>query len=255
MLKELILKSIDFEKMKAAFVIRNLKTNEGALYNENEVVPSASLIKIQVMAEILRQVKEGKLALKQRITVKESDKVPYSILTMLDTGNDYSLNDILTLMIVQSDNTATNLLIELAGIEIINQFIQELKLTNTILQRRMMDWDARIAGKENLTTASDMARMMELLYRAEVIDQVSSDFMIEIMKKQLDNSMMRLYIPDETVIAHKTGDLDYLCHEAGIVYHEKGDFILVVMVWDAVTNNYARQSIGQIAKIVYEYFT
>jgi beta-lactamase class A len=75
------------------------------------------------------------------------------------------------------------------------------------------------------------------------------------MKKQLDRSMMRLHIPDDTVIAHKNGELDRLSHEAGIVYHETGDYILVVFIWDAVNNNLARQSIGQIAKVVDDYFT
>jgi beta-lactamase class A len=254
MLKKLVLESINFEKLKCAFVIKNLKTAECASYNENEIVPSASLIKIYVMAEILRQVKEGKLSLKQRILVKEADKVPYSILTLLETSNDYSLKDLLTLMIVQSDNTAANILIDMAGVAEINKFISGLNFKNTILRRKMMDMSARKAGQENLTTASDMARFIELLYLGEVLDQENSTYMIDIMKEQLDNSMIRLYIPDQTVIAHKTGELDYLAHEAGIVFHENGDFIFVIMVWDAVSNNFARQSIGKISKIVYEYF-
>ena len=101
----------------------------------------------------------------------------------------------------------------------------------------MMDTSARDAGKENLTTAQDMARLMELLYRGELLDQEISAYIIDMMKKQLDTSMMRLYIPDQTVIAHKTGELDCLSHEAGIVYHEKGDYIFVVLIWDAITNN------------------
>jgi beta-lactamase class A len=254
MLKELVLKAIDFEKMKSAFIIKNLKTGERASYNENEIVPAASLIKIHIMIEIIRQVKAGKLSLKQRISVTETDKVPFSILTMLETGNSYSINDLLTLMIVQSDNTAANLLIEIAGIAEINKLISDLNLKNTILRRKMMDIEARYAGRENLTTAQDSAWLMELLYRGEALDQESGAYMIDIMKKQLDTGMMRLYIPDETVVAHKSGELDHLSHEAGIVYHVNGDYIFVVLIWDAVTNNSARQSIGQISKIAYDYF-
>jgi beta-lactamase class A len=157
-------------------------------------------------------------------------------------------------MIVQSDNTATNILIDIAGIAAINQLLSTMNLKNTLLKRKMMDATARSAGIENLTTAQDMARIMELLYRGEVLDQEISAYIIDIMKKQLDSSMMRLHIPDQTVVAHKTGELDYLSHDAGIVFHEKGDYIFVVLIWDAITNNYARQAIGQISKIVYDYF-
>jgi beta-lactamase class A len=255
MIKELVLQAIDFTNFKCAFVMKSLKTGEYGSYNENVVVPSASLIKIPIMAEILRQVKTGRLSLHQKISVQETDKVPFSILAMLETGNIYSLKDLLTLMMVQSDNTAANLLMNMAGISAINEFITALNLKNTILQRKMMDFEARQAGRENLTTPRDMAWLLELMYRGEVVDEATSAYMIEIMKRQLDNSMMRLFIPDETVIAHKTGELERLCHEAGIVYHEYGDYIFVVFIWDAANNNLARQSIGQIAKNVYDYFT
>jgi beta-lactamase class A len=87
-----------------------------------------------------------------------------------------------------------------------------------------------------------------------VLDKESSSLMIDILKKQLDTTMMMLNIPDETVVAHKTGELDYIDHEAGIVYLDNNDYIFCVLVWDAITNNYARQSIGQISKVVYDYF-
>jgi beta-lactamase class A len=254
MLKKLVLRSVNFDKMKVSFVIKNLNTGEYASYNENQTVPAASLIKIHIMAGIMRRIQEGKLSLKQRISVREEDKVPFSILTMLETGNSYSLNDLLTLMIVQSDNTAANILIDLAGMDQINKLISGLKLKNTVLRRKMMDFAARKAGRENLTTASDMARLMELLYRGAILEREYSAYMIEIMKQQLDTGMMRLLIPDETVIAHKTGELDGLDHEAGIVFGENGDYIFVVMIWDAVTNNEARQAIGRISKVVYDYF-
>lgn len=254
MLEKLVLQAVDFTKLKCAFMIKNFKTGKYVSYNENAMVPAASLIKIPIMAEILRRVKAGQLSLKQRISVKEADKVPFSILSMLETGNNYSINDLLTLMIVQSDNTAANILIDIVGISAINELLNHLNLESTILRRKMMDFDARKAGKENFTNARDTARLLELLYRGEVVDETTSAYIIEIMKKQLDHCMMRLYIPDETVIAHKTGELDRLSHEAGIVYHEYGDYIFVVLIWDAASNNLARQSIGQISKTVYDYF-
>ncbi len=255
MLQKLILQTVDFKKMNCAFIIKNLQTDKTHFYNPEEKVPSASLIKLPIMAETIRQVKEGKLQLQERISVRAEDKVAFSILTMLETDNHYSLQDLLTLMIVQSDNTAANILIKMAGMDKINDFCIDYKMRNTVLERKMMDVHARKGGRENFTSASDMASFLERLYLGEIVDKASSTYMIEIMTKQLENSMMRLYIPDETVIAHKTGELDGIAHEAGIVYHDKGDYIFVVLIWNALTNNEARQTIGKISKIVYDYFS
>lgn len=255
MLNERILKAGDLAEFSLAFVVNNLKTGESVSYNENAVVPAASLIKIPVMAEIFRRVKSGTLSMRRRIWVTEADKVPYSIISLLESGNHYSIHDLITFMIVLSDNTAANVLIDIAGFDPIYDLIRSLNLKDTILRRKMMDFQAGNAGRENYTTARDMSRLLELLYRGEVVDQESSASMLEIMKQQQDRTMMRLYIPDQTVIAHKTGELDHVSHEAGIVYHGSGDYILVVLTWDAPNNMVTRQSIGQIAKIVYDYFT
>lgn len=255
MLQKLIMQDINFQKLNCAFVVENLRTGERASFNQEQKVLSASLIKLLVLAEIIRQIKAGRLDLWQRITVQAEAKVDYSILTLLETGNKYSLQDLLTLMIVQSDNTATNILIDMVGMDHINRTCGDLDLPDTVLQRKMMDRNARKVGHENYTSASDMARFLSLLYRGEVFDKASSTYMVEIMKKQLENSMMRLYIPDETVIAHKSGELEGIAHEAGIIFHEKGDYVLVVLTWNAVRNNEARQTIGQISKLVYDYFT
>jgi beta-lactamase class A len=253
MLQQFILQVIDFQKLNCAFVVKNLQTGECASYNSEARVPSASLIKLAVMAESVRQVKEGKLNLKQRLVVREEDKADFSILTLLATGNSYTLRDLLTLTIVQSDNTAANMLIDLTGMTEINKFCNDLGLKDTVLRRKMMDDEARKAGRENYTTAADMARFLELLYQGKLLDPESCNLMIEIMKKQLDNTMIRLYIPDDTVAAHKTGELEGVSHEAGIVYHDKADFIFVMLVWDALSGNDARQTIGRAAETVYNY--
>lgn len=255
MLYKEILDVIDLKKLNCAFVIENLKTGEKIAYNENIVVPSASLIKIPIMMEILNQVKEGKLSLKQRITVEDDVKVPFSILNLLETGNSYTLKDIITLMIIQSDNTAANILMDTAGMDNVNSCIKNLKIKNTVLQRKMMDSQARKEGRENKTTALDMARFFEIIYKGEKDNDPYSILMKDILTSQLDNSVMRLNIPDDTVIAHKTGDLDGISHDAGIVYLPNVDYIFCGLTWDAVTNNFARETIGKVSKIVYDYFT
>lgn len=254
MLYEEILAAIDLKKLNCAFVIENLKTGEKITYNENIVVPSASLIKIPIMMEILNQVKEGKLSLKQRITVEDNVKVPFSILNLLESGNSYTLKDVITLMIIQSDNTAANILMDLAGMDNVNNYVKNLGIKNTVLQRKMMDSEARKEGRENKTTAAEMAKFFEIIYKGEKAKESYSVSMKNILTAQLDNSVMRLNIPDDTLIAHKTGDLDGISHDAGIVYLPNVDYIFCGLTWDAVTNNFARETIGKISKIAYDYF-
>lgn len=254
MLKNLILDSIDLEKFNCAFVIKNFKNGKEILHNENISVPSASLIKIPIMGEVLRQVKEGKLSLGQKITVSRDVKVPFSILTILEDENSYTLKDIITFMIVQSDNTATNILIDLAGMDKINEFIKSIGLTNTSLQRKMMDSKAVEEGRQNWTSALDVSKILELIYKGDLVDHNSSKLMVDIMKNQLDGRMMMADIPDDTVVAHKSGDLTGINHDVGIVYLKDRDYIFSVLTWNADNENLARQTIGKMSKIVYDYF-
>lgn len=254
MLKDLILKAIDFKRMDCAFFIKNLSTSEVITFGENAVVSSASLIKIPIMGEVLRQAGQGVLSLEQRLTVNEEDKVPFSILRELTTGNSYSLRDVITLMIIQSDNTATNMLIDLAGMNNINEFIRNNGMNSTVLGRKMMDFNARAEGRDNYTTALDMAKILEKIYMGELVSSGSSTLMMNILKRQLDNSMMRLFIPEDTVIAHKTGGLTGIEHDAGIVFTEVCDYIFCVLTWNSDSTYFSRETVGRISRIVYDYF-
>lgn len=99
LLQQRIVERIGSEDICYSFLVKDLRTGENYGHNEHEVVSSASTIKLPVMAEVMSQVKSGMLSLGQRITVKEADKVGYSILQLLETGNTYSLLDVVTLMI------------------------------------------------------------------------------------------------------------------------------------------------------------
>jgi beta-lactamase class A len=255
MLRDKILSSVNLRNVSCSFCIKNLNIDEEYLFNEKQVVSSASLIKVPIMAEVLRQVKEEKLSLTQRIVVEDKQKVPYSILSLLESGNSYSLKDIITLMIIQSDNTATNILIDMAGIENINKFLKDMGLEDTILQRKMMDFNARKDGKDNFTTAADMGKIFELIYKGLMIDETYSNLMQEILKNQLYNEMTGLYMPKDVVVAHKTGDLDGINHDCGIVYLPNCNYIFSVLTWGAESNNISRRTVGEILRVVYEEFS
>ena len=253
MLKNIIIEFMKNKNQKYSIFIKDLKSNETCNINQTQVVPSASIIKLFIMAKAFQLACIGKLNLNDRISISKNDRVPYSILYVLDETNTYTIRDLIILMIIQSDNTATNQLIHMLGMENINEFTRELGFKSTILRRKMMDFDARILGMDNYTTANDVARLLELLNSGELISKIYSDMMLDIMKMQLDNSMMNNYLPQELVVAHKTGDLPKIKHDVGIVYTSSKNYIFTMLTWDGSSDNYSRDIIAKVSKITYDY--
>ncbi|MBZ9685542.1 class A beta-lactamase-related serine hydrolase [Clostridium estertheticum] len=241
------------KNLKYSILIKDLNSDKSCCINEEEVVPSASIIKLFIMAKTFQLVSNGELNLSDRISINKEERVPYSIIYVLDDRNTYTIRDLITLMIIQSDNTATNQLIHMLGIENINKFIGELGFKNTILKRKMMDFDARVLGMDNYTTAHDVAKLLELMDKGQLISKTYSDMMIKITQMQLDNSMMRINLDEELIVAHKTGDLPNIKHDVGIVYARHKHYIFNMLTWDATCDNYARDIIGKVSKISYEY--
>ena len=253
MLKNIILDFMKDKNLKYSIFIKDLKSDKICCINEEEVVPSASIIKLFIMAKTFQLVSLGELNLSDRISINKEDRVPYSVIYVLDDKNTYTTQDLITLMIIQSDNTATNQLISMLGIENINEFIRELGFKNTILKRKMMDFDARKLGLDNYTTARDVAKLLELIGKGKLISKAYCDIMINIMKMQLDNSMMSLNLDEKLIVAHKTGNLPNIKHDVGIVYGRNKDYIFTMLTWDALSDNYARDIIGKVSRISYEY--
>ena len=120
-------------------------------------------------------------------------------------------------MIVYSDNTATNVLIDLFGMDGINSTIRELGYSDSVLQRKMMDFRAAEEGRQNFTSVKEMLDLMERLYEDRLLGSPYDGQMLDIMKGQADETMMRQELPDELVIARKSGELDALDHDIAIV--------------------------------------
>ena len=222
-------------------------------YNESIQVPSASTIKIVIMIEAINQTMKGKFSFHDLIDIRNEDRVEYSIVTELEI-NRFTFKDLITLMITVSDNTATNILIDLLGIENINRLARDLNLKDTLLQRRMMDFQEAKLGKENYTSPYDMAKTLELIYNKEILNGNMCRLMIDILKKQKDRGMLPRYLPSGIEIAHKTGELENLNHDIGIIFLEERDYILGVFVTEAKSNLRAKKIIGHVSKMVYEDF-
>lgn len=252
MLENKIRDFIETQNGNVAVVVRNLKTNEEIKINENMVFPSASTIKLTIMSELFNKINEGSLKLNDTIELTEDMKTGGDgILKELNYGHKFTLQEILTLMIIVSDNMATNILINLLGMNNINETIQNLGLENTKLQRHMMDSQAAKEGRENFITANDLARILELIYKGKDVNEKYSDIMLAILKRQQVRGRLDLYLPEEVVIAHKTGDLDNLEHDGGIIYLPNMEYIICVLTNETKSNKDGREIIGKISKMVY----
>jgi beta-lactamase class A len=236
----------------AAICVKNIKTGKNFFYNEDIIFPSASIIKLVVMGEILRKVDIGEITLDKKVIVTDSLITRGDgILKHLDAVHSFSIRELITLMVIVSDNTAANILIDMAKKEDINKFSKNLGLKNTVLNRKMMDFKAAREGKENITCTADICTFLELLYNGKIINEDCSDFMIDIMKRQQVHGRIDMFLPENIVLAHKTGTLENLEHDAGILYGNKSDYVVCIFTRNGKSNAECRRFIGCVAKAFY----
>ncbi|NMA87485.1 MAG: serine hydrolase [Tissierellia bacterium] len=255
MLEEIILREIESTEEEVSVVLKSLSKNQWIFkHNEEKVLPSASTIKILIMVEAFRRIELGEHRIDEKIKVAERDKVDFSIITELDK-DEYKLIDLIIWMIIISDNTATNVLIDLLGYEEINKMAELLNCKNTVLQRKMMDFEAVKLGKENLTTALDMALIMEAIYNKTILSEKSCNMMIDILKRQRHRDKLPRYIVDDVALANKTGELDGINHDIGIFYLRNLDYLIGVFTTDGKDDISGKKTIGRISETVYKYFT
>lgn len=254
MLQEELKEIINQQSADVSMLVKDL-TNDKIIfnYNEEKIYPSASIIKVPIMIEALSKSDTLEIPLLQQFQIKESDKVDFSVITEQNLKN-CSFFELIIWMIISSDNTATNMLIDILGMDNINLRIDNLKMLNTKLQRKMMDFKAKEEGKDNFTSLKDMLVLMEDLYKGEVINKEVSKRAIDIMKNQRDNSSLKRYIAENVVLSNKTGELDNLKNDVGIFYTEKLDYFIGVFINSANSNQEASEIIGKLSKKVYNYF-
>ena len=250
---DIVVRHLQYAPGDTAIVFAPL--NDAHKYRANAAasmkMPSASVIKVLIMAELMRRVEAGELDLEARIEVRKEDKLHDSLIGRLEQS-DYSLNDLITMMIITSDNTATNVLINIVGFDSVNALAEELGLKDTSLQRKMLDWEAVKAGKQNYTSALDTSRLMRLIARGELISPEACRRMLTILNLQRDVESAKRFMPEDLVVAHKSGSLGNLEHDAGIFWIDGKDYILTIFTQNQPSNAYARDFIGQVAKDIYD---
>ena len=216
---------------------RHLESGRTYEYNATETFESASVIKIAILTEAMAQIREGKISLADRWTLTEEKKADGSgTLLILDAGLNPTWNDLITLMIGPSDNTATNAWIEKLGIDTINARMAGMGLPHIHLFARLPDlsrahdnpspWSGFRLG---IVTPRELADWMEKVARGEVLDPESSRKIFEYLDKDPTRQRIARRFPSEMLWAGKSGSMRAVRNDAGILRTKKGRFVLVVL--------------------------
>ncbi len=240
---------------RAGVIVKDLETGSQISINPQMSFPSASLVKIPILVSCFQAASEGKIDINAKIVLENKNKAPGSgSLESFPAGTEVNISTLLDLMITQSDNTASNTLIDLLTFGYLNDCFKRLGLLNTNIVRVMMDFKGRRNGRDNFTTVSDIALILEKIYQGKVINKDISARCLEILKRQKMHDRIPKYLPVDTVVAHKTGLENGVCHDAGIVFTQQGDFLICVLTkHNGKTAKNAKNFIARIAKDAYDY--
>jgi beta-lactamase class A len=247
--------------------LHHMESGAELLLNADESFPMCSVLKIPVLVEAFRQMGEGKFTLEDRWELTKTEKnIGSGILTYLQDGLRPTVRDLLTLMIIISDNTATDMVINRLGVERIDQTMHELGLANLHMAlsirgifddmlgeaadpaRLFVDLDkpkhpppTRREGRafstradNNVSTAHDMTRLLTMIFRGELLDRAACDAMLHILLQQQLNARLPLFLPYGVPFAHKTGTLAGIRNDAGVLYCRDASHVALTVFarWD-----------------------
>lgn len=226
MLKKDIEQRLELIQGKKSFYYKNLVTKDLISINSGMPMMAASVIKIPIMVEAFRQIEGKAIDKNQKYILKDEDKLPScGVLNRLHAGLELTIQDLYNLMIVLSDNTATNQLIRILGREQINQSMKEMGYDTICVNRYLFDSEAAALGKENYICADEIADMLEKMYFGKLVSKEADEEMLSILKEQKLNGKIPFLFNRKVTIAHKTGEDAGITHDVGIVYG-KEPFIL-----------------------------
>jgi beta-lactamase class A len=240
--KKSVLARIEKSGADVGIAFRTLDGKDEWYLRADESFHAASTMKVPVLIELFHQVKEGKLKLTDALVIKNefrsiADGSPYKLDPADDSeadlykaeGKARTVAELAELMITVSSNLATNLLIEKLGVENIRAMVQALGADGVSVLRGVEDGKAFEKGMNNTTTARGLAVLMTAIAEGKAVDAESSKLMVDILKQQKFNEAIPAGLPSGTPVAHKTGDITKVHHDAAIVY-AKRPFVLVLLV-------------------------
>jgi beta-lactamase class A len=223
-------------------------------YNENVMMTAAGCIKLPIAAALLKNEEEGKVNLRDSFQVKRDDKVKGNGILHEFGEREYTLGELMVAMLIQSDNTAANKIIDVLGMDNINNKINEMGLTNTKLNRKTAEEGIDNNHTENLSCSRDLSKCWKLIYERSYLNRENSDTLISILKRQQIKNKLSYYIPDylKKSIASKSGDVEGVENDTALMLTSKGTFILTVMSQNLPNSIYGNVTIARAGKMAWD---
>jgi beta-lactamase class A len=241
--------------------IVDLTDGRTLLRNADRVFTAASSIKVVVLVELYRQDEEaragatGKAKLDDMYTFDPKDLVEDSqIMAGLTPGVTRVTNrDLAQFMVAVSDNAAANVLIDRAGMNNVNAMLRGVGLTKTMLRRKMMDIAAARRGDENIATPQEMARLLEAVYKGKLLKRDSTKQFVKQLST-VKQSYIPRELPDNVQVANKSGELEGVRNDVGIVFAPNRPFAIAVMTAYDRDERAGERAISEVALAAYNYF-
>lgn len=244
-----------------SIVLDDLQTDEVFTFAAEQTHYAASVIKLPIMATVFALAEKGELRLHDQLTMHREDLVGGAgVLQHLTPGTSYAIYDLVTLMIIQSDNTATNLLIDYVGVEHIQQTMEQIGMNDSSFYNKLMTVPVELTGY-NMITAGDIAHFLRQVASGEIVSYDACERMIAIMKKQQIHYVTENF-PNQAdtiigrqanwEIASKTGSVTRVRHDVGILYVGKRALAFTILASEC-PEDVALQTIAMIGEQMYTY--
>ncbi|NML22041.1 serine hydrolase [Pseudoflavitalea sp. G-6-1-2] len=252
-----------------AVAFRDLSSGEELFIHADESFHAASTMKTPVMIEVFKQAAAGRFSLNDSFTVKNQfksivDGSPYQLDSTDDSDKDIynnigkplPLRQLVRDMIIKSSNLATNMVIELAGATNVMQTMREIGAMDIHVLRGVEDNKAYQQGLNNTTTAADLLLIFTRMAEGKLVSREASNQMIEILLDQHFNSVLPAQLPKEVKVAHKTGNINGVEHDGGIVMLPNGkQYVLILLSRDLPDSEQGKQLLSRISAAVYSHVT
>jgi beta-lactamase class A len=231
-------------------------TNGGSLvatYHATQSRTAASTIKLPLLVEVLRQSELGTLDLSRRVTIRQSDVVGGTGDLQYQVGRTLTLQEVVQHMVLRSDNVAANILVDLVGMSSVNATAATNEFPNTFFRRRMLDTAAQAAGVENLTSAADLADMLERIVRGTLISPTVSKQALAYLDERgrIDKDWLGLKLPTGAQLSHINGTLTGVRNDVGLITSPSGKSFVLALCQDHLSSDASGEAaIAELARQV-----
>ena len=230
-------------------------TGERFEHNGDRRFVAASTVKVPLMITLFRRIDAGERALAETYRLRSEDRAPGSgVMLHLHEGMEFTFNDLVYLMISISDNTATNILIDVVGMDAVNATMASLGMSGSVLRRKMQGHAARAEADENWASANDYARVIAALLDDKAAAPTSCAAMIAMLEKQQNDRRIARHLPktDRPRWGSKTGSVPGVCNDVGFIMTERGPLIVSVFCHQPPDAHAGEEIIGEISRAAWQ---